>query len=155
MAPVPVGRAFTSATLVTTGPSDKRITIHRVPEPSTEDSVVVKETFHATYPDGAHDAETLLVAPDGGLFIVTKGETDAVGLVPIPSRTATWRNPPARTCGQPPRIDESRPSLIGSPMVPSPLMEHGSCCGPGRGSQFHRATQFCSRAIGWKRGVFI
>jgi hypothetical protein len=62
----------------------KRITIHRVSEPSTEDAVVVKETFHGTYPDGAHDAETLLVAPDGGLFIVTKGETDAVGLYRFP-----------------------------------------------------------------------
>jgi hypothetical protein len=62
----------------------ERVTIHRVPEPSTEDSVVVKETFHATYPDGPHDAETLLVAPDGGLFIVTKGETDAVGLYRFP-----------------------------------------------------------------------
>ena len=62
----------------------ERITIHRIPEPSTEASIVVKETFHATYPDGAHDAETLLVAPDGGLFIVTKGETDAVGLYRFP-----------------------------------------------------------------------
>jgi hypothetical protein len=62
----------------------KRITIHRVPEPSTQDSVAVKDTFHGTYPDGAHDAETLLAAPDGGLFIVTKGETDAVGLYRFP-----------------------------------------------------------------------
>jgi len=62
----------------------KRITIHRVPEPSTEDAVAVKEMFHGTYPDGAHDAETLLVAADGGLFIVTKGETGAVGLYRFP-----------------------------------------------------------------------
>jgi hypothetical protein len=62
----------------------QRITIHRVPEPSTEDFVAVKDTFHATYPDGAHDAEALLVAPDGALFIVTKGETDAVGLYRFP-----------------------------------------------------------------------
>jgi hypothetical protein len=61
-----------------------RITIYRVPEPSSEGSVVVKDTFHATYPDGAHDAETLLVAPDGRLFIVTKGETGAVGLYRFP-----------------------------------------------------------------------
>ena len=62
----------------------KRITIHRVSEPSAEDSVAVKDTFHATYPDGAHDAETLLVTPDGRLFIVTKGETGAVGLYRFP-----------------------------------------------------------------------
>ena len=62
----------------------KRITIYRISEPSTEDSVAVKDTFHATYPDGAHDAETLLVAPDGGLFVVTKGESGAVGLYRFP-----------------------------------------------------------------------
>ena len=62
----------------------KRVTIHRVPEPSNEASVAIKDTFHATYPDGAHDAEALLVAPDGGLFVVTKGETDAVGLYRFP-----------------------------------------------------------------------
>jgi hypothetical protein len=50
----------------------------------SSDSIVVKDSFHATYPDGAHDAETLLVAPDGGLFIVTKGETGAVGLYRFP-----------------------------------------------------------------------
>ena len=62
----------------------KRVTIHRIAEPSSENSAVVKDTFHATYPDGAHDAETLLVAPDGRLFIVTKGETGAVGLYRFP-----------------------------------------------------------------------
>ena len=49
----------------------KRITIYRVPEPSSENSVAVKDTFHATY-------------PDGGLFIVTKGETDPVSLYRFP-----------------------------------------------------------------------
>ena len=62
----------------------KRITVYRVPEPSTEASVAVTDMFHATYPDGAHDAEALLVTPDGGLFIVTKGETGAVGLYRFP-----------------------------------------------------------------------
>lgn len=63
--------------------AERRITIHRAAEPSTEASVVV-ESFHATYPDGAHNAETLLVAPDGGLFIVTKGDTGAIGLYRFP-----------------------------------------------------------------------
>ena len=62
----------------------KRVTVYRVSEPAGEESVVVKEMFHATYPDGAHDAEALLVTPDGGLFIVTKGETDPVGLYRFP-----------------------------------------------------------------------
>jgi hypothetical protein len=62
----------------------RRITVYRVPEPDAETSVVVREAFHATYPDGAHDAEALLVAPDGGMFIVTKGDTGTVGLYRFP-----------------------------------------------------------------------
>jgi hypothetical protein len=62
----------------------KHITVYRFSEPSAEDSVEVKDAFHATYPDGAQDAEALLVAPNGGLFIVTKGETGAVGLYRFP-----------------------------------------------------------------------
>ena len=63
----------------------RRITIHRVPEPSaTEATVQVKDTFHASYPDGAHDAETILVMPDDAIFIVTKGDTGAVGLYRFP-----------------------------------------------------------------------
>jgi hypothetical protein len=80
----PGGSCIYIADIGDNGVDRKRVTIYRVPEPSTEDSVAVQDTFHATYPDGAHDAETLLVAPDGGLFIVTKGETDAVGLYRFP-----------------------------------------------------------------------
>jgi hypothetical protein len=63
----------------------KQITLYRIPEPAaSESSVAVKEVFHATYPDGAHDAETLLVTPDGGLYLVTKGDTSAVALYKFP-----------------------------------------------------------------------
>jgi hypothetical protein len=41
------------------------------------------------YPDGAHDAETLLVGGDGRLFIVTKGASGAIYAAPrSPKRTA-------------------------------------------------------------------
>ncbi|WP_300682244.1 hypothetical protein [Nocardioides sp.] len=33
----------------------------------------VYRTIHAVYPDGAHDAETLMRAPDGRLLVVSKG----------------------------------------------------------------------------------
>jgi hypothetical protein len=46
--------------------------------------IVITEVFHARYPDGAHDAETLLVSPDGGFFIVTKGETNQIALYRFP-----------------------------------------------------------------------
>jgi hypothetical protein len=64
----------------------QRITVYRLPEPASGAATAqVTEAFHATYPDGAHDAETLLVAPDGRLFIVTKGDTGAVGLYGFPA----------------------------------------------------------------------
>jgi hypothetical protein len=63
----------------------KRITVYRFPEPSaSEASVAVNDLFHGTYPDGAHDAEALFVMPDGGIFIVTKGDTGAVALYRFP-----------------------------------------------------------------------
>jgi hypothetical protein len=65
----------------------KRITIYRVPEPQTPSgTVAVSEVFHAAYPDGAHDAEALLVAGDGRIHIVTKGETGPVALYRFPAQ---------------------------------------------------------------------
>jgi len=64
----------------------KQITVYRVAEPvAGEDAVGVKDVFHATYPDGPHDAETLLVTPEGRLFIVTKGDTGPVALYRFPT----------------------------------------------------------------------
>lgn len=61
------------------------ITIYRLTEPGdTPSPTAAVEAFHARYPDGAHDAETLLVAPDGGLYIVTKGSTGAVAIYTFP-----------------------------------------------------------------------
>jgi hypothetical protein len=82
--PCPGGSCIYMADIGDNGAKRQRITIYRLPEPSSEDSVAVKDVFHGTYPDGAHDAETLLVAPNGGLFIVTKGETGPVGLYRFP-----------------------------------------------------------------------
>ena len=49
-----------------------RITIYRLPEPEAANgSASVADVFHATYPDGAHDAETPLVGADGRLYVVT------------------------------------------------------------------------------------
>ncbi len=63
----------------------KRITVYRAAEPADGGATVrVSETFHATYPDGGHDAESLFVAPDGAIYIVTKGDTGAVALYRFP-----------------------------------------------------------------------
>lgn len=62
-----------------------RVTIYRLPEPeAASGTAAVADVFHATYPDGAHDAEALLVAADGRLHIVTKGDTGAIGIYRFP-----------------------------------------------------------------------
>jgi hypothetical protein len=61
------------------------IIIYRVPEPAkTGGSAQVDGVFRASYPDGAHDAEALLAAPDGTLYIVTKGDASHVALYRFP-----------------------------------------------------------------------
>ena len=61
------------------------IVVYRVPEPEgASGTAAVADTLRATYPDGAHDAETLLVA-GGRLYVVTKGETGPVGLYRFPA----------------------------------------------------------------------
>ena len=52
----------------------KQITVYRVPEPLPTDSATpAAEAFHATFPDGPHDAEALLVTGKGELWVATKG----------------------------------------------------------------------------------
>jgi hypothetical protein len=66
--------------------SRDRITIYRIPEPAEPSgSVKVSDVFHATYPDGAHDAEALLVTGDGRLHVVTKGDTGPVSMYRFPA----------------------------------------------------------------------
>ena len=65
----------------------RQITIYRIPEPAEANGTAkVSDVFHASYPDGAHDAEALLVSPDGRLHIVTKGETGGIGLYRFPGK---------------------------------------------------------------------
>lgn len=62
------------------------ITVYRVPEPAPGDTEVrVAQAFHARYPDGAQDAEALLVTPAGELYLVTKGENGPVALYRFPA----------------------------------------------------------------------
>jgi hypothetical protein len=62
-----------------------QITVYRVPEPAPSDRMTgAAEAFHATYPDGPHDAEALFVTAAGDLFVVTKGETGHIALYRFP-----------------------------------------------------------------------
>jgi hypothetical protein len=62
------------------------ITIYRLPEPAIGDKTTAAgEAFHATYPDGARDAEALIVASADDLFVMTKGREGEIGLYAFPS----------------------------------------------------------------------
>jgi hypothetical protein len=62
------------------------ITVYRVPEPdAAADTSAPAEAFYATYPDGPQDAEALLIAPDGRIHIVTKGNSGAIALYRFPA----------------------------------------------------------------------
>ncbi len=68
----------------------QRITVYRIAEPAdASGSAKVADTLHATYPDGSHDAEALLVTPDGRLLIVTKGDGGPVSLYRFPTELGT------------------------------------------------------------------
>jgi hypothetical protein len=63
----------------------RHVTIYRIAEPDRlTDTVAVSEVFHAAYPDGAQNAETLLVTPAGEILIVTKGDTGPVRILRVP-----------------------------------------------------------------------
>jgi hypothetical protein len=65
------------------------VTVYYFNDADTADEPVNYRSWEFRYPDGAHDAETLLVNDDGRLFIVTKGASGAVYAAPkSPKRTA-------------------------------------------------------------------
>lgn len=82
------GRCLYVADIGDNQASRPRITLWRVPEPAAGDAQTrPAEAFTAEYPDGPHDAEALFVLPDGGVHLVTKGETGHVAVYRLP-RTA-------------------------------------------------------------------
>ena len=84
--PCPSGSCIYVADIGDNDAERKRVTIYRIPEPAeATGSAKVADTFHAIYPDGAHDAEALLVTPEGRLLIVTKGDTGPVSLYRFPN----------------------------------------------------------------------
>lgn len=84
--PCPSGSCIYVADIGDNDAERRRITIYRIMEPAeASGSAAVTDVFHATYPDGAHDAESLLVTPEGHLLIVTKGDTGPVSLYRFPN----------------------------------------------------------------------
>lgn len=57
------------------------VTIYRVPEPDPETATSSRaESMRLTYPDGPKDAESLIVMPNGTMYVVTKGERSPAAL---------------------------------------------------------------------------
>ena len=75
------------------GDNDARrrdVTIYVVPMPTDSDTDVrVAQRIRARYPDGPHDAEALLVAANGDILIVTKGDTGPVAMYRVPRTGGT------------------------------------------------------------------
>jgi hypothetical protein len=83
--PCPSGRCLYVADIGDNQAARPRITVYRVPVPAPGDSATrPAEAFHATYPDGPQDAEALFVTGDGGVFVVSKGETGPIALYRFP-----------------------------------------------------------------------
>jgi hypothetical protein len=83
--PCPSGSCVYVADIGDNSGKRRNITVYRIPEPEgTSDRAAPAEAFHATYPDGAHDAEALLVTAKGDLFVVTKGVGGPVSVYQFP-----------------------------------------------------------------------
>jgi len=68
----------------------KQIAIYRFAEPADANAPArVIDAFHASYPDGPQDAETLLVTSTGDLYVVTKGSTGPVAIYRFPRDSQT------------------------------------------------------------------
>ena len=83
------------------GAGRDHITIYRVAEPRDVAGPAQVDVFQATYPDGARDAESLLVTTDGRLYIVTKGVKAPVSLYRFPSPLQTGTTMRLERVGEP------------------------------------------------------
>jgi hypothetical protein len=84
--PCPAGSCIYIGDIGDNDAERRSVTIYRVPEPAdASGSARVADLFQATYPDGAHDSEALLVTPKGEILIVTKGDKGSVALYRVPS----------------------------------------------------------------------
>src|SRR5262245_20048956 len=72
--PCPKGTCLYIADIGDNDRHRQTIPIYRTSEPAPGDAQTENvEVFRAMYPDGAHDAEALIVLPGGEMLIVTKG----------------------------------------------------------------------------------
>jgi hypothetical protein len=68
------------------------VTVYYVDNPHADNKTVPYRSYDFSYPDGAHDAKTLLVDGHGRLFLVTKGLKGGIYVAPKkPSRSGVNR----------------------------------------------------------------
>jgi hypothetical protein len=85
--PCPHGSCLYVGDIGDDGVKRMQVTVYRVPEPDLDESATpAAETFLFNYPDTGHDAEALFVAPDGTLFIITKGHPTLLYRAPRDAR---------------------------------------------------------------------
>jgi hypothetical protein len=100
--PCPAGSCIFVGDIGDNATARRTITVYRSAEPAeTTGFVNVTDVFHATYPDGRHDAETLLVSPNGALYIVTKGNTGPVALYQFPRELTSGATVTLQRVGKP------------------------------------------------------
>ncbi len=85
--PCPAGTCLYIADIGDNDQDRPHVTLYRVPEPQPGDTETrAAEVFHATYPDGPHDAEAVLVTPKGDVLLATKEPPASLYRFPGPLR---------------------------------------------------------------------
>lgn len=107
--PCPAGSCIYIGDIGDNGARRRDIAIYRLPEPAdAAGSVDGTDVFRVRYPDGAHDAETLLVTPKGDILIVTKGENGPVGVYRLPAEVRPGGTTTLQAVGKPRQLGKAK-----------------------------------------------
>ena len=100
--PCPQGSCVYLADIGDNNGNRKTISLYRVAEPAPDDAATGPvDVFHAEYPDGPHDAESLFVTREPEVFLITKGDPGHVALYAFPRPLASGRTLLLRRIGEP------------------------------------------------------
>jgi hypothetical protein len=100
--PCPQGSCVYLADIGDNNGNRKSITLYRVAEPAPGDPATGPvDVFHAGYPDGSHDAESLFVTRESDVFLITKGDPGPVALYRFPRPLASGGTLPLQRIGEP------------------------------------------------------
>lgn len=109
--PCPLGSCVYVGDIGDNRASRRRITVYRFRDMADlPPAVPATDIYHAVYPDGPHDAETLIVTPGGELFVVTKGDGGPVAVYKFPRDLKSGAVHPLERVGEPrgaPRVEAS------------------------------------------------